>query len=66
MEAWKPVRSKCVKFRKVEQSCISNSLKFGAYECEPGAEYDRQENVTRSLALSFEVPDLSVPGLTLM
>jgi hypothetical protein len=59
VEAWKPVRGKCVKFRKAEQSCIGNPLKFGPFEHEIGLKFARKEDGS-----PFPRPLVCGPGLT--
>ncbi|KID86269.1 Erv1/Alr [Metarhizium guizhouense ARSEF 977] len=59
IEAWKPIRGKCVKFRQAEQSCIGNPLEFGAYEREFGLNYKREED-----GAPFPRPLVCGPGLT--
>ncbi|ODA84213.1 hypothetical protein RJ55_02731 [Drechmeria coniospora] len=59
IEAWKPARGRCVKFRKEDQSCIGNPLEFGPFEPEFGLNYFREEN-----GWPFPRPLVCGPGLT--
>jgi hypothetical protein len=58
-EAWKPIRGRCVAFRKVEESCIGNPLEFGPFEPDFGLNYAREEN-----GWPFPRPLVCGPGLT--
>lgn len=59
LEAWKPARGTCVKYRTAEQSCISNPLEFNAFEEDFGLSYKLQEN-----GWPFPRPLVCGPGLT--
>lgn len=58
-EAWKPIRGRCVAFRKAEESCIGNPLEFGPFEDEFGLNYAREQN-----GWPFPRPLICGPGLT--
>jgi hypothetical protein len=59
LEAWKPARGTCVKYRTAEQSCISNPLDFGPYENDFGLSYKREDD-----GRPFPRPLVCGPGLT--
>jgi hypothetical protein len=59
VEAWKPARGTCVKYRTEQQSCLSNPLDFGAYEADFGLGYKRADD-----GRTFARPLVCGSGLT--